>query len=66
MGGAVSVDLDRLREINAELTEAHARADFLRRDRAEVVGRLLESLTLQDIAAMTGVTRQRVHQWAQS
>ena len=63
----MSVDLDRLREINAELTEAHARADFLRRDRAEVVGRLLESgLTLRDIASVIGVSHQRVHQWAQS
>jgi transposase-like protein len=63
----MSVDLARLREINAELTEAHARAEVLRRDRAEVVGRLLESgFTLRDIASVIGVSHQRVHQWAQS
>lgn len=61
----MSVDLDRLREINAELTAANDRAEVLRRDRAEVVQRLLEAgLTLRDIATVIGVSHQRVHQWA--
>jgi DNA-directed RNA polymerase specialized sigma24 family protein len=60
------VTLARIREINAELFEADHRAKWLRSERARLVERALESLTLQDIAAMTGVTRQRVHQWAQS
>lgn len=63
-GENVTVTLARIREINAELFEADHRAKWLRSERARLVERALESLTLQDIAAMTGVTRQRVHQWS--
>jgi DNA-directed RNA polymerase sigma subunit (sigma70/sigma32) len=59
----VTVTLARIKEINAELFSADHRAKWLRSERARLVERAFDSLTLQDIATMTGVTRQRVHQW---
>lgn len=60
-------DIDRLREINAELGTLDQRGIDLRSDRARLIARLQASgMTLAEIGEHVGVTRQRVHQWAQT
>ena len=59
-------DLARLGDISRELLTIISRADHLRGDRARIIDRLHSGgMSHADIATLTGVTRQRVHQWAQ-
>jgi hypothetical protein len=59
-------DIARLGDIMRELFVMGHRAAHLRGDRARIVDRLHSGgMSHADIATLTGVTRQRVHQWAQ-
>ncbi len=59
--------LARLAKITAQIAENEAVVERLLIERRELATRLTaQGVTLQRIADACGVTRQRVHQWAQS
>lgn len=58
--------LDRLATINAQIAANAAEAERLRVERDHLVREVIaDGATLQRVADTLGVTRQRVHQWAQ-